>query len=175
MCLHPRSCLLRVGSGGLSEDGCPLQRTEQGEIGSTWNRQALIASEKADGAVRWPPPRLSSLALCFSRPFVRWNNVGVFMQGPATGPEGTGPAGLPSPFQPLDLSYSVTARASDHTADRQQSRPREQGPFWGCNATSLSHCCFHMGTCGPFISQAGGSHADGLSSICSEARSFESS
>lgn len=30
------------------------------------------------------------------------------MQGPATGPEGTGPAGLTSPFQPLDLSYSVT-------------------------------------------------------------------
>ncbi|KAF6109766.1 hypothetical protein HJG60_010969 [Phyllostomus discolor] len=51
---------------------------------------------------------LSSVASCFCSPTVRQNQCRHVTQGPATGPEGTGPAGLTRPFQPLDLSYSVT-------------------------------------------------------------------
>lgn len=69
---------------------------------------------------------------------------------------GWSPESLPAsePFLVCDC-----ARASGHTADRQESRPWEQGPCWGCSATSFSHCCFPIGVCGPAISQATGPHA----------------
>lgn len=47
------------------------------------------------------------------------------MQGPAAGPEGTGPAGLLSPFQPLDPSYSVTVPG--HLATQLTDRKADPG------------------------------------------------